>query len=63
MNKREVIKYGLEVFNNEKDKFRRWLDSPILFLNGGKPCELLESEEGLERIILLLISIEYGIFS
>ena len=41
MNKREILKYGLSVFNNEKDKFRRWLNSPLQYLNGRKPCQLL----------------------
>ena len=63
MNKREILKYGLSVFNNEKDKFRRWLNSPLQYLNGRKPCQLLGSGAEINEIKSLLDKIEYGIFS
>ena len=62
MNKREILKYGLSVFNNEKDKFRRWLNSPIIALNGRKPVELFGSQAELNEIKQILDKIEYGIY-
>ncbi len=62
MNKREILKYGLSVFNNEKDKFRRWLNSPIITLNGRKPVELFGSQAELNEVKQILDKIEYGIY-
>lgn len=62
MNKREILKYGLSVFNNEKDKFRRWLNSPIIALNGRKPVELFGSQAELNEVKRILDKIEYGIY-
>ena len=62
MNKREILKYGLNVFNYEKDKFRHWLNSPIIVLNGRKPVELFGSQAELNVVKRILDKIEYGIY-
>jgi putative toxin-antitoxin system antitoxin component (TIGR02293 family) len=63
MNKIGLFKYGLVVFNGEKDKFRHWLNSPIISLNGRKPCDLLGTTVGLYEVKQILDKIEYGIYS
>ena len=63
MNKQEVLKYGISVFNKEGVKFSRWLTKPNLSLGNKTPNELLESEEGLREVKNCLDRIEYGTFS
>ena len=62
MNKKEVIKYGIEVFNNEEDKFQRWLSLENKSIGNKKPFELLETEEGRNIVLDCLNRIEYGNF-
>lgn len=41
-----------------------WVRSPLRFLGGRTPAALaLESEEGLQRVMLVIERIDYGIFS
>ncbi|TDN94981.1 putative toxin-antitoxin system antitoxin component (TIGR02293 family) [Salegentibacter sp. 24] len=40
----ELLEYGLNVFNGEKEKFQRWLQKPNISLGGGdtnKPIRFL----------------------
>jgi hypothetical protein len=47
MNKEQILKYGLMVFNNEEDKFNRWLEKKNSYLEF-PPKEMLETEEGFK---------------
>jgi uncharacterized protein (DUF2384 family) len=62
MTKEETLKYGLTVFNNETDKFERWLEKKNWYLEF-PPKELIETEEGLKQVKRLLDIIEYGEYS
>jgi uncharacterized protein (DUF2384 family) len=62
MSKEELLKYGLEVFNNEIDKFERWLIKPNLLLNCKTPLESLKSIRERKQVTDILTRIEYGIF-
>lgn len=53
-------KLGLEVFNNEKDKYERWLIKPNRTLGNVSPESLLSSSEGIDQVVQVLYSIEYG---
>ena len=63
MNKQEVLNYGLVVFNNEEEKFQRWLSKPVPALGNFIPNELLDSIEGLKKVEIILHRIEYGVYS
>ena len=62
MNKQQILKYGLMVFNNEADKFNNWLEKKNDYLRL-PPKELIETEEGLKEVKEELDRIEYGLFS
>lgn len=59
----ELIDYGIEVFNEDGDKFNRWLRKPNLSLGGHAPEELLDTTTGLDEVKNCLDRIEYGIFA
>ena len=59
----EVLDYGMEVFNNEEEKFKHWLKNPNKLLNNLKPEELLDSFAGIEEIKNALYKIDYGIYA
>nr|DAI89457.1 MAG TPA: Protein of unknown function (DUF2384) [Caudoviricetes sp.] len=61
MTKEEILEFGLEVFNNEENKFNRWLNKLNLCL-GRRPIDLLESEAELQELKNILTRIEYGNF-
>jgi len=56
----ELIDYGKEVFNNEEDKFQRWLKKPNLSLGGNSPESLLDTITGIDEVKFCLTRIEYG---
>jgi len=56
----EVLDFGLEVFNNEKEKFHRWLKKPNLSLGGVAPESLFDSITGIQEVRNALNRIEYG---
>lgn len=56
----EVADFGLEVFNNEQDKFQSWLHKTNLSLGGGKPVEFLDTVSGINEVQYCLNRIEYG---
>lgn len=63
MTTEEILKFGLEVFNNEEEKFERWLDKSNRSLGDKVPRFLLLSEEGRKEVLNCLYRIEYGLFS
>jgi putative toxin-antitoxin system antitoxin component (TIGR02293 family) len=56
----ELIDFGLEVFNQEEDKFLRWLKKPSLSLGGVKPEDLLDSTTGIQEVKNCLNRLEFG---
>lgn len=56
----EVLDFGLEVFNNEIEKFHRWLKKPNLSLGGVAPESLFDSITGIQEVRNALNRIEYG---
>ncbi|MFN3850495.1 MAG: antitoxin Xre/MbcA/ParS toxin-binding domain-containing protein [Spirosomataceae bacterium] len=59
----ELIDYGIEVFNNEEEKFQRWLKKPNLSLGGNTPESLLDTITGIDEVQYCLNRIEYGNFA
>jgi len=56
----DLIQYGQEVFNQEKEKFQRWLKKPNSSLGGQTPESMLDTTTGIEEIRKCLSRIEYG---
>jgi len=59
----ELIDFGQEVFNNENDKFQRWLKKPNLSLGGNSPESLLDTTTGIDEVFFCLNRIEFGNFA
>jgi len=59
----EMLDYGLEVFNNEEDKFGRWLKKPNLSLGGFSPDSLLDTVTGIDEVRYCLQRIDAGSFA
>lgn len=56
----EVLDFGLEVFNNEIDKFHRWLKKPNVSLGSVAPESLFDSITGIQEVRNALNRLEYG---
>ncbi len=56
----ELIDYGLEVFNNEEEKFQRWLKKSNLSLGGNSPESLLDTLTGIDEVNFCLNRLEFG---
>ncbi len=56
----ELLDFGLSVFNNEHDKFQRWLKKPNLSLGGIAPESLFDSLTGIQEVKNSLNRLEYG---
>lgn len=56
----ELIDYGKEVFNNEEEKFQRWLKKTNRSLGGNSPESLLDTITGIEEVRFCLNRIEFG---
>lgn len=56
----ELLDFGLEVFNNEKEKFQRWLKKPNISLGGVSPQSLFDSLTGIQEVRNSLNRLEYG---
>lgn len=56
----EVLHYGLDVFNGEKEKFQSWLRKPAVSLGGVAPESLFDSFTGIQEIKNSLNRLEYG---
>jgi putative toxin-antitoxin system antitoxin component (TIGR02293 family) len=59
----ELIDDGLVVFNNEEEKFQRWLKKPNLSLGGNSPESLLDTSTGIDEVKFCLNRIEFGNFA
>ncbi|HMR82988.1 MAG TPA: DUF2384 domain-containing protein [Niabella sp.] len=59
----ELIDYGIEVFNNEEEKFQRWLKKNNQALGGNSPESLLDTITGIDEVKFCLNRIEYGNFA
>ena len=59
----ELIDYGIIVFNQEEEKFQRWLKKPNLSLGGNSPESLLDTTTGIDEVRYCLNRIEYGNFA
>jgi uncharacterized protein (DUF2384 family) len=59
----ELLDYGLDVFNDEKEKFQRWLKKPNLSLGGNSPESLLDTTTGIDEVNYALNKIEFGNFA
>lgn len=56
----EVLDFGVEVFDNEKDKFQWWLKKPNLSLGNATPESLFDSITGIQEVRNALNRMEYG---
>jgi putative toxin-antitoxin system antitoxin component (TIGR02293 family) len=56
----ELVDFGIEVFNNEEDKFHRWMKKTNFSLGGNSPESLLDSITGIQEVKNSLNRIEYG---
>lgn len=59
----ELIDYGVEVFNDEEEKFQRWLRKANPSLGGNSPYSLMDTITGIEEIKFCLNRIEFGNFA
>ncbi|TDB67436.1 type II RES/Xre toxin-antitoxin system antitoxin [Arundinibacter roseus] len=56
----ELLDFGVEVFNDEEEKFQRWLKKPTLALGGATPESLFDSLTGIQEVRNSLNRLEYG---
>jgi putative toxin-antitoxin system antitoxin component (TIGR02293 family) len=56
----ELLDFGYKVFNDEPEKFQRWLKKPNLSLGGVKPESLFDSITGIQEVKNALSRLEYG---
>lgn len=56
----ELYDFGLSVFNNETEKFQRWLRKPNISLGSATPDSLFDSLTGINEVKKALNRIEYG---
>ena len=59
----ELVDFGIEVFNNEEDKFQRWMKKRNFSLGDNSPESLLDSVTGIQEVRNCLNRIEYGNFA
>lgn len=59
----ELIDFGIEVFNQENEKFQRWLKKPNLSLGGNSPESMLDTITGIDEVKFCLNRIEFGNFA
>ena len=56
----ELLDFGVVVFNNEEEKFQRWLKKPNIALGGVTPISLFDSLTGIQEVSNSLNRLEYG---
>lgn len=56
----ELLDFGIEVFNNEAEKFQRWLKKPNISLGGATPESLFDTLTGIQEVRNSLNRLEYG---
>lgn len=54
---------GIDVFNDDKEKFIKWINRPNKSLAYSKPIELMETTLGIGLVLDELLRIEHGVFS
>lgn len=54
---------GIDVFNDDKEKFISWINRPNKSLAYSKPIELMETTLGIGLVFDELLRIEHGVFS
>lgn len=59
----EVLAYGQEVFNQEEDKFQRWIRRPNISLGATAPEALFDSLTGIQEVRKCLQRIDYGVMA
>lgn len=59
----ELLDFGLQVFNNEEEKFQRWLKKTNISLGGNSPESLLDTTTGIDEVKFALNRIEFGNFA
>ena len=60
LNLIEILDYGNYVFNNENEKFQRWLRKPNSYLNNMVPLSLFDSFSGIQEVRKCLNRIDFG---
>lgn len=56
----ELIDFGIQVFNDEEEKFQRWLKKKNIALGGHTPESLLDSVTGIQEVKNSLNRLEFG---
>lgn len=56
----ELLDFGVNVFNNESEKFQRWLKKSNVSLGGAIPESLFDSVTGIQEVRNSLNRLEYG---
>lgn len=56
----ELLDFGINVFNNEDEKFQRWLKKPNISLGGVTPESMFDSLTGIQEVSSCLNRLEYG---
>jgi putative toxin-antitoxin system antitoxin component (TIGR02293 family) len=56
----ELVDFGIEVFNNEEDKFQRWMKKINIALGDNTPESMLDSITGIQEVRNCLNRMEYG---
>lgn len=56
----ELLCFGMEVFNNEENKFQRWLKKPNVSIGGHTPESMLDTIAGINEVKYSLNRLEYG---
>lgn len=56
----ELLDFGLDVFNHEKEKFHRWLKKPNVSLGRVAPESLFDSLTGIQEVRNALNRLEFG---
>lgn len=59
----ELLQFGTQVFNDEKEKFQRWLKKPNISLGSVTPESLFDSVTGIQEVRNCLNRLEYGNFA
>jgi putative toxin-antitoxin system antitoxin component (TIGR02293 family) len=59
----ELIDFGIDVFNNEEEKFQRWLKKPNLSMGGITPESMLDTITGINEVRNCLNRLEFGNFA
>ncbi len=58
----EVYEKGVEVLGEEN--FTKWLDTPIIALNGTSPTEFIKNnQDKVEEVLAILNRIDHGTYS